>query len=58
MNKAEKERAKIIRNAESAYRTGEINAVQLLWIRIITAKYLLKAYEIIARHPAGGSEKP
>jgi len=56
MNKAKKERAQIFRNTESAYRTGEINAVQLLWIRIITAKYLLKAHEIIARHPAGGSE--
>lgn len=36
------ERDQIIRNAEAAYRKGEISMADLLWLRIITAKYLLK----------------
>ena len=39
---ATQERNQIIRNAEAAYRRHEITAADLLWIRIITAKYLPK----------------
>ena len=39
---AEIERAEQIKNAEAAYKRGEITVAQLLWYRIITAKYLLK----------------
>lgn len=35
------ERDEQIRNAEAAYRNGEITLFDLLWYRIITAKYLL-----------------
>jgi hypothetical protein len=38
---AEIERAEQIANAEAAYRNGEITLFDLLWYRIITAKYLL-----------------
>ena len=37
---AQKERAEQIKNAEAAYRKHEITAAQLLWYRIITAKYI------------------
>lgn len=37
----EQERTEIITNAEAAYRRGEISAFDLLWLRIVTAKYLL-----------------
>lgn len=39
---AQQERAQIIHNAEAAYRKGQITAADLLMIRIVTAKYLLK----------------
>ena len=32
------ERAEQIKNAEAAYKRGEITAAELLWYRIITAK--------------------
>lgn len=38
---AQKERAEQIRNAEAAYKRKEITAAQLLWYRIITAKYIM-----------------
>ena len=41
MTEAEKERAEQIANAEAAFRRGEITAAQLLWYRIITAKYIM-----------------
>ena len=37
---AQKERAEQIKNAEAAYRKGEITAEQLCWYRIVTAKYI------------------
>jgi len=37
---AEIERAEQIANAEQAYLKGEITAAELLWYRIITAKYI------------------
>ena len=37
---AQKERAEQIKNAEAAYRNGEITAEQLRWYRIVTAKYI------------------
>jgi len=38
---ATQERAEQIANAEQAYLKGEITAAELLWYRIITAKYIL-----------------
>jgi hypothetical protein len=38
---AQKERTEQIKNAEAAWRAGEITAAQLLWYRIITAKYIM-----------------
>jgi uncharacterized membrane protein len=43
MTEAEIERAEQIANAEAAYKRGEITAEELLWFRIITAKYILDA---------------
>jgi len=37
----EQERAEQIKNAEAAYKRGEISAAELLWYRIITAKAIL-----------------
>ena len=39
---AKQERAEQIKNAEAAYLNGEITAEQLLWFRIITAKYICR----------------
>jgi hypothetical protein len=39
---AKKERDEIIKNAESAYRRGEISAAFLAWYRRFTAKELLR----------------
>lgn len=39
---AEIERAEQIKNAEQAYRKGEITAEQLRWYRIVTAKYIAR----------------
>ena len=41
MNAAQ-ERRQIIRNAEAAYKRNEISEAALLWLRIVTAKYLPK----------------
>jgi hypothetical protein len=40
------ERDEIIRNAEAAYKRGELSAEDLLWLRIYTAKDLLLADEL------------
>jgi hypothetical protein len=39
---ANQERKQIIKNAEAAYRRHEITAAFLLWLRIYTAKFLVK----------------
>lgn len=43
MTEAERERAEQIANAEAAFKRGEITEAELLWFRIITAKYNLDA---------------
>ncbi len=46
----EQERDEIIKNAEAAYKRGEITAEFLLWYRIYTAKELALAKDLFKKN--------